>query len=319
MAVYTQVSSETISDFLCGFEVGALVSVKGIAEGVENSNYMLVTTKSQFILTLFEKRVNPADLPFFFGLMNHLASKNMPVPQVIANRAGAILHQLAGKNACLIEFFLGVSVTEPTPEHCYEVGSTLAKLRLASAGFTGRRTNDLSLDGWKQLAAQCRSSASKPNIDDIEPGLGALVADSLRDITLDWPRSLPQSAIHADLFPDNVLFMGSQISGVIDFYFACTDIAVYDLAVCLNAWCFDASGKLPWHENANALMAGYEAVMPLSPEERRALPIVSIGAALRFLLTRSYDWLHTPPGALVTRKDPLAYAHRLRFYRTAHL
>ncbi len=314
MAVYTAVSTEAMEQFLRGFDAGQLVSAKGIAEGVENSNYFLVTTTSQFILTLYEKRVNPADLPFFMGLMNHLANQGLPVPRVVANLSGDTLHTLAGKNACLIEFLLGVSVTEPTPAHCYEVGIMLARLRLAGAGFKGERRNDLSLDGWKHLAAQCR-----PNADSIVPGLGSLIADALRDIALDWPKNLPQSSIHADLFPDNVLFMGNQISGVIDFYFACTDIAVYDLAVGLNAWCFDATGKIPLKDNAKAMMSGYESVLQLTPDEHRAMPILSAGAALRFLLTRSYDWLHTPPGALVTRKDPLAYAHRLQFYRTAHL
>ncbi len=314
MAVYTAVSTEAMEQFLRNFDAGQLVSAKGIAEGVENTNYFLVTTTSQFILTLYEKRVNPADLPFFMGLMNHLADQGLPVPRVIANRSGERLHTLAGKNACLIEFLLGVSVTEPTPRHCHEVGIMLAKSRLASQGFAAQRRNDLSLDGWKHLAAQCRSG-----LETIAPGLGNLITDALRDIARDWPRGLPQSAIHADLFPDNVLFMGTEISGVIDFYFACTDIAVYDLAVCLNAWCFDASGKIALHDNAKAMMSGYESVLRLTPDEHRAMPVLSAGAALRFLLTRCYDWLNTPPGALVTRKDPLAYANRLQFYRTAHL
>lgn len=309
MAVYTQVSTEALEAFLHPFPVGALVSAKGIAEGVENSNYLVETDSGRFILTLYEKRVKPEDLPFFLGLMRHLAERDLPVPLPIANTAGETLHQLSGRPACLIEFLTGVSVTAPATGHCRAVGAALARMHKAAADFPMTRANDLSLDGWRRLAAACRTQA-----DDIAPGLRGQIDAALADLGARWPADLPIGAIHADLFPDNVLFLDHTVSGLIDFYFACTDMLAYDLAVCLNAWCFSADGHDYHADLAAALIAGYESVRPLTDAERAALPLLCQGAALRFLLTRAYDWLNTPSGALVTRKDPLAYARRLAFY-----
>ena len=310
MAVYTQVSAEQISAFLERFEAGTLTSAKGIAEGVENSNYLLETSRARFILTLYEKRVDPADLPFFLGLMNHLAQRSLPVPRAIADRDGATLHDLARRKACLIEFLPGLSVSDPTVAQAKAVGRALAAMRLATADFSMQRANSLDLPGWQKLAAQCASDA-----DQVEAGLAGLIHASLDTLAAQWPQHLPTSAIHADLFPDNVLFMGDEISGLIDFYFACTDVAAYDLAVCWNAWGFDARGTIVRRDLQDALTEGYASLCPLSEEEQRAMPILAQGAALRFLLSRLYDWINTPAGALVTRKDPLDYARRLRHWQ----
>ncbi len=310
MAVYTHVSAEAMAIFLRDFDVGHLTSAKGIAEGVQNSNYLLETTQARFILTLYETRVNIGDLPFFLGLMNHLANDHLPVPRAIANRRGETLHNLCDRKACLIEFLPGVSVSEPNAAQTYAVGAALAQMRQSSATFTMVRANDLSLPGWQRLAAACR-----PHADEVQSGLRALIDASLVELAAQWPQDLPQSAIHADLFPDNVLFLDDQISGLIDFYFACTDSAAYDLAVCLNAWGFDASGTQARPALMEALQTGYASVQPLSSAERAALPILCRGAALRFFLSRLYDWANTPAGALVTRKDPLAYARRLVWWR----
>lgn len=309
MAVYTHVTSEQVQAFLSGFELGALTSFKGIAEGVENSNYLVVTTSDRFILTLYEKRVDAAELPFFLGLIDHLAHRGLPVPGPVADRTGALLHRLAGRPACLIHFVDGVSVTQPAAVHCHAVGRALAQIRGAAANYKGTRPNSLGPQGWQRLVRACAD-----RLDDIAPGLEAQVSDALSAIGAAWPDTLAHSVIHADLFPDNVLFLGERISGLIDFYFACTDIAVYDLAIGLNAWAFDASGEHILADNAAAMMAGYQEVIPLSPAEQAALPLLCAGAALRFLLTRSYDWLNRSADALVTPKDPLAYQRRLTHY-----
>jgi homoserine kinase type II len=310
MAVYTQVSAEDMADFLQAYDVGALISAKGIAEGVENSNYMIETTKARFVLTLYEKRVNEDDLPYFLGLMNHFAQRALPVPRAVEDRQGNALQNLCGRKACMIDFLSGISVTEPTLAQARAVGVALAHMRQNSAGFAMRRTNGMSLPGWQHMAAACR-----PHADDVQNGLRAVIDSSLADLTAQWPQQLPVSQIHADLFPDNVLFLGDTISGLIDFYFACTDIAVYDLAVCLNAWGFDASGATVKRALMEALQQGYESVQPLTSAEHAALPLLGQGAALRFLLSRLYDWVNTPKDALVTRKDPLAYARRLSWWR----
>jgi homoserine kinase type II len=312
MAVYTHVSSEDIATFLQRFDVGALRMVKGIAEGVENSNYLIETTSARFILTLYERRVNVGDLPFFLGLTSHLADAGLLVPRAIADRQGVQLHLLAGRSACLIQFLSGFSVTEPTPAQCFALGVALANIRLASRGFSMTRLNTLSLSGWRELTTRIGADA-----DQIAPGLTATISDSLGEIEKLWPIDLESGAIHADLFPDNVLFTGDTITGLIDFYFACSDIYMYDLAVCLNAWTFSTDGRTFHQNRADALMKGYRSIIVPTENESAALPILCLGAALRFLLTRTYDWLHTPADAMVTRKDPLAYLRRLEYYRAA--
>jgi homoserine kinase type II len=309
MAVYTDVGAEELETFLAGYAVGDLLAYKGIAEGVENSNFLVHTGAGNFILTLYEKRVAAADLPFFLGLMEHLASRGITCPQPVKNRAGALLGRVAGKPAAIITFLEGMWIRRPAADHCGALGEALAKLHRAGADFPGKRANSLSVEGWRRLydtvATRC---------DSVRPGLSAGLAAELAQLEASWPRNLPQGVIHADLFPDNVFFLGDKLSGLIDFYFACTDALAYDLAICLNAWCFE-----PDHSynvtKGRSLLQSYGAVRALSPDERRALPMLARGAALRFLLTRLVDWFDERGAALVQRKDPLEYFRKLRFHQ----
>ncbi|MBW6531780.1 homoserine kinase [Sphingomonas sp. RRHST34] len=309
MAVYTQVSAEALAAFLARYDAGALVSAKGIAEGVENSNYLVDTTDARFILTLYEKRVAADDLPFFLALLDHLAAKGLPVPPAIADRDGVAIQRLAGRPACLIRFLPGVSVSHPSPAQANAAARALGEMHVALADFTPTRANSMGLATWRPLLERCGR-----DIDTIRPGLYDRVAHALDAIERDWPRDLPSGAIHADLFPDNVLMLGDAVTGLIDFYFACTDLTAYDLAVMHSAWAFDAAGAPVDAAVGAALLAGYAAAAPLSAAERAALPLLARGACVRFLLSRAWDWLHTPADALVTRKDPLAYLHRLAWY-----
>ncbi|NML11334.1 homoserine kinase [Sphingobium sp. AR-3-1] len=317
MAVYTHVPAEEIDAFLTRYDAGRLVSAKGIAEGVENSNYLLETTgadgtRHRYILTLYEKRVDEADLPFFMDLLDHLGARGCLVPRFIADRDGKRLQQLSGRPACLIEFLTGISVTEPTPGQARAAGVALGELHRAALGFASERRNALDIAGWHDLAAKCGD-----DFDQIQPGLAARVAQELAFLDAHWPADLPRSVIHADLFPDNVLMLGEDVTGLIDFYFSCTDIRAYDLAVTHSAWCFSNDGAIWFGARGAAIGAGYRQAHGLSAAECAAFPILCRGAALRFLLTRAYDWINTPADALVTRKDPLAYLRRLDFYAQA--
>lgn len=311
MAVYTSLSADTLARLIGQYDVGELVSAKGIAEGVSNSNWLVETTRDRFILTMYENRVEVGDLPFFLGLLDHLAAKGSPVPRTIHDRNGDAFRMLDGKAVALIEFLPGVSIDRPTPEQARAVGAALAGVHLHSADFAGQRMNSMALAHLRELFDGCRPEGLR----SIDPTLPALVAGELELLAQCWPRELPRSVIHADLFPDNVLMRGDRVSGLIDFYFACTDITAYDLAVTHAAWCFGPDGA--FHPAiAQALAEGYCAARPLSDDERRALPVLARGAALRFIATRAYDWLHTPADALVTRKDPMDFARRLSFYAT---
>ncbi len=309
MAVYTDVSTEDLTAFLAAYEVGELLSCKGIAEGVENSNFLVHTRRGAFILTLYEKRVKASDLPFFLGLMEHLAARGITCPQPVKNRYGEFLGKIAGRPAALVTFLDGVWVRRPSPWHCAAVGEALAKLHLAGADFPLFRPNALSVEGWRPLYAACAARA-----DTVKAGLKDFLAGELGELERLWPRGLPAGVIHADLFPDNVFFLGGRLSGLIDFYFACTDTLAYDVAVCLNAWCFE-----PDHSynvtKGRALLQAYARLRPLHAAEQEALPLLCRGAALRFLLTRLVDWLDVPPGALVRPKDPLEYFRKLRFHQ----
>lgn len=317
MAVYTHVPAEQMAEFLTRYDTGHLVSAKGIAEGVENSNYLVETkaddgTTERFILTLYEKRVDEADLPFFMNFLDHLAARGCRVPRFIADKQGERLQQLSGRPACLIEFLSGISVTEPTAAQAQSAGRALGEMHVAARGFDGHRSNALNLDGWHDLAGKCGA-----HLDDIAPGLGKRIADELAFLDANWPAGLEVATIHADLFPDNVLMDGDEVTGLIDFYFSCTDIRAYDLAVTHSAWCFSADGATFHRARAEALTRGYGETHGLTDAERAGFPALCRGAALRFLLTRAYDWINTPADALVTRKDPLAYLRRLDFYAGA--
>jgi len=308
MAVYTHLSADDLEMLIGEYDVGVLVSAKGIAEGVSNSNWLVETTTGRFILTMYEHRVEAADLPFFLGLLDHLSAKGSPVPRTIHDRAGAPFRLIDGKAVALIEFLPGVSIDTPRPAQARAVGEALAGIHLAAADFPGRRENTMALPAWRKLLDDCGDRLS-----EIDGSLSDLVARELDYLEASWPGDLPRSVIHADLFPDNVLMLGNRVSGLIDFYFACTDIMAYDLAVTHAAWSFTADdGFRP--AIGEALVAGYHQRRPLTSEACQALPILARGAAMRFLASRAYDWLHTPADALVTRKDPMVFARRLAFY-----
>ncbi len=309
MAVYTEVSDSDLEEFLQAYDLGALLSLKGIAEGVENSNYLLRSEAGTFILTLYERRVAEADLPFFLGLMEHLAERGINCPLPVKGRDGTALRRLAGRPAALISYLEGLWVRRPQVHHCAALGRALAEMHEAGKDFPLLRANALSLEGWPKLFA-----LSEARADSVEPGLTTLVAGEIALLESEWPAGLPSGIIHADLFPDNVFFLKSHLSGLIDFYFACNDLLAYDIAVCLNAWCFESDNSFNVTKG-QALIHAYESVRRLAAAERAALPILARGAALRFLLTRLYDWLTVPAGALVTPKDPLEYLRKLRFHQ----
>ncbi|MBM3607922.1 MAG: homoserine kinase [Alphaproteobacteria bacterium] len=311
MAVYTDVSDEELADFLAGYDIGGLLACKGIAEGVENSNFLLHTQGGYFILTLYEKRVAEGDLPFFLGLLDHLAARGVNCPQPVHMKNGAALGTLAGRPAAIVTFLDGMSVKRADANHCAMVGEALARMHLAARDFPLKRANALSLNGWPPLFATAEARA-----EEVLPGLAVAIASELSHLQGAWPQDLPQGVIHADLFPDNVFFLSGGLSGLIDFYFACNDFLAYDLAICLNAWCFehDASFNIT---KGMAMMAGYQRVRRLEPAEAKALPVLARGAALRFLLTRLVDWLNVPAGALVKPKDPAEYVKKLRFHQHA--
>jgi homoserine kinase type II len=311
MAVYTEVSDAELEAFLCEYDIGEADSFKGIAEGVENSNYVLATTRGQYMVTLYEKRVDPDDLPFFLGLMEHLAARGITCPQPIPGRDGKALRMLAGRPAAITSFLHGMWPRRIAVKHCGPVGEALALMHLAGRDFPLKRRNALSVEGWRPLF-----DGSRAHADTVAKGLARELEDEIAFFEKHWPRDLPFGVIHADLFNDNVFFLHDKLSGLIDFYFACNDALAYDVAICLNAWCFEPDRSFN-ATKARALLQAYERVRPLNAGERQGLPVLARGAALRFLLTRLYDWLHTPADALVKRKDPLEYLAYLRFHRGA--
>jgi homoserine kinase type II len=310
MAVYTDVADDELRAFVALYDIGEVLSCKGIAEGVENSNFLVATERGNFILTLYEKRVTREDLPFFIALMDHLAHRGVACPTPLRGRDGIALRELCGRPAAMVTFLAGMWPRRIQPFHCAGVGRALAALHSAGTGFPMARTNDLSVAGWRRLFEACGTRAG-----EVQPGLAEELADELSLIERRWPRDLPAGVIHADLFPDNVFFRDHDVSGLIDFYFACTDFFAYDLAVCLNAWCFESDGSLNVTKT-RLLLDGYRRARPLASEELAALPLLARGSALRFLLTRLFDWLNQPQGALVRPKDPLEFLRKLRFHRT---
>ncbi len=306
MAVYTEVGDTELEAFLAEYDIGEADALKGVAEGVENSNYLLTTSKGQYFLTLYEKRVDPRDLPFFLGLMDHLSARGINCPRPIHGRDGNAVRTLAGKPAAITTFLHGLSPRRITVAHCGPVGEALAGLHLAGKDFALKRPNALSVAGWRPLF-----EGSRHHIDD---RLAHELQAELDFLEANWPKDLPSGVIHADLFNDNVFFLHDRLSGLIDFYFACNDLLAYDVAICLNAWCFEIDNAFNATKARN-LLQGYDRVRRLTDEERRALPLLARGSALRFLLTRLYDWVHTPPNALVKRKDPQEYLAKLRFHR----
>jgi homoserine kinase type II len=309
VAVYTPVSDADLNAFLADYALGTPLALEGIAEGVENSNFRLLTERGRYILTIYEKRVDAADLPFFLGLMEHLARHGLPCPLPVHARDGAALRRLAGKPAAIVSCLEGRWPRRIAVEHCAALGEALARLHLATADFSLTRRNALSLSGWRTLFAGCQGRSHV-----VEPGLDAEIAAELAYLAAVWPEDLPAGVIHGDLFPDNVFFEGDRVTGIIDFYFACNDLLAYDVAICLNAWCFEIDGQFNI-TRARALLQGYHRHRTLSEAEIAALPVLARGSALRFLLTRLYDWLHQIEGAKVVPKDPREYLKKLRFHR----
>lgn len=310
MAVYTDVSDDDLETFLGRYDLGNLLSFRGIAEGVENTNYLIETTTNRFILTVYEKRVDPRDLPFFVSLLEHLKASGIECPSPIRNRNGEALSTLAGKPAALFSYLNGVWIRKPRLTHCAAVGRALAQFHQASEDFGESRENSLSISDWRPLVEACRQDA-----DNVLQGLSDDIVREIDFLEENWPSGLPTGVIHADLFPDNVFFLNDQLSGLIDFYFACTDFLAYDVAICINAWCFEPDHAFNVTKT-RALLSEYQAVKPFNADEYAAIPILTRGAAFRFLLTRLYDWLNQQPGALVAPKDPLEYCKKLRFHRT---
>jgi len=310
MAVYTEVGDDELARFVAEYDIGAVTSCKGIAEGVENSNYLLRTERGSYILTLYEKRVKPEDLPFFLGFMEHLARSGIACPTPLHARDGKALRVLCGRPAAIVTFLDGMWPRQVAPAHCRLLGEAMARMHLAGAGFPMHRVNALSLPGWRKLAEACL-----PRAGEVRADLAPLIRDELDFLATRWPADLPSGMIHADLFPDNVFFLADKVSGIIDFYFACNDFFAYELAICLNAWCFERDGDFN-ATKALLLLQSYRAVRPISAAETAALPILARGSALRFLLTRLYDWLNHPAGAFVKPKDPLEYARKLRFHQS---
>ena len=309
MAVYTEVSDEELAAFLAEYDLGEMLSLKGIAEGVENSNYLLHTTAGSYILTLYEKRVDPKDLPYFIGLMEHLSEQGLACPLPIHGKDGESLRTLCGRPAAIISFLEGMSPRRIQPFHCRELGAALARMHLASGNFNMTRPNALSLSSWRPLF-----ELSKDRAHEVLPGLAEELVAELDHLEAHWPGELPSGVIHADLFTDNTFFLGEKLSGVIDFYFACNDAFAYDLAICMNAWCFEPDGSFNITK-AQSMLKSYRDLRPCSDAEVEALPILARGSAIRFLLTRLYDWLNHPEGAFVKPKDPLEYLKKLQFHQ----
>ncbi|WP_447930788.1 homoserine kinase [Sphingopyxis fribergensis] len=308
MAVYTHVEPDDLAALVARYDIGTVVSCKGIAEGVENSNFLLETTGGRFILTLYEKRVSEGDLPFFVDLLNHLASRNCPVPAMIRDRNGVAIQQISGRAACVIQFLPGISLTQPTPAQCEAAGAALGAMHRALEDYAGARANSMGHDHWRAVAA------ATGDLDAVLPGLQSIVDAELAYLDAHWPTDLPAHVIHADLFPDNVLMLGDRVTGLIDFYFAASDFRAYDLVITHASWAFSADGKQCDPARGAALMRGYASEITLSDAEVAALPLLARGASLRFLLTRAHDWVHTPADALVTRKDPSPFLARLQRY-----
>jgi homoserine kinase type II len=310
VAVYTEVSDDELRDFMAAYDLGHVLSCKGIAEGVENSNFLIVTDYSPFILTLYEKRVHEEDLPYFLSLMEHIAEKGFTCPTPVRTREGEALRRLAGRPAAVVTFLTGMWPRRISPQHCAALGRALAQFHAAGADFPMIRRNSLSVEDWRPLFGRI----DEEEANDVQPDLAAEIKAELAFLEEHWPRDLPRGTIHADLFPDNVFFEDDKLTGFIDFYFACTDWLAYDIAICLNAWCFEPDGSFV-PVRGQALLQSYQSVRRLTEAELAALPILARGAALRFLLTRLYDWIYHPPGAMVKKKDPLEYRRRLAFHQ----
>jgi homoserine kinase type II len=309
LAVYTDISSASLERLIQQYDAGAFISLKGIESGVENSNFLLTLTSGLYILTLYEKRITVGELPFFLELLQYLSANHIPCPVPIISRSNQLFTEAEGRPAAIVSFLNGKSPITITSAHCAELGKYLARMHKGAEGFTRSRENNLSLANWRALFEEVR-----PRADTVRSGLAAELATHLQLLESTWPDNLPRGIIHADLFPDNVFFQDNKLSGMIDFYFACNDFLMYDVAICLNAWCFETNGEFNITK-ASALLFSYHAERPITEAEWAALPVLAQGAAMRFLLTRLQAWLNPVEGALVIPKNPLEYLQKLRFHQ----
>ena len=312
MAVYTEPTDEELRHLLNGWGLTAPLAFKGIAEGVQNSNFLLETAEGRYIMTIYEKSVNVDDLPFYLGATELAAASGLPAARPVRTMSGETTQTIRGKTCALCTFLSGVSPKRPSANQARAVGVALAKLHLALANFPLTRANDLGPKNWREMWA-----GREDDGEALETGTRQAIDGDLAAIALAWPKDLPKGTIHADLFPDNVLYIGDAVSGLIDFYFACTDFLAYDIAVMLNAWCFEPNGREFDLTKGRALLAGYQSVRVIEQDELDALPLLARGAALRFFLTRLVDWTANMEGVLIRKKDPRDYTSRLAFHRSA--
>ncbi len=314
MAVYTNLNKDQVKNFLKLYEIGNLISFSGITEGIENTNFYLKTSYGNYILTIFEKRVNVKDIPFFIEIMLHLNKKGISCPKPICDKKNNFLQDLKGKPTIIVNFLEGKSKKNFTSIDCYQVGSSMGLLHFYSKDFELQRHNSLSITGWKMLIKNCNNSVPVSILDKLEPGLMKDIQNSFDFIVKFWPRDLPKGFIHGDLFPDNVFFINDKITGLIDFYFSCTDILIYDLAIAINAWCFDEENNFQ-NKKYQAILKGYNSIRKLSNDERFFLPLLCQAASLRFLLTRLFDWVNTPIDANVVPKNPEEYITKHKYFK----
>ena len=311
MAVYTKLSDNNLKDFFLKYDLGKLLSYKGIQEGIENTNYFIETDKGKFILTLYEKRIEEKDLPFFMGLMKNLFEANFPSPEPIINKNGNYITEIAEKKAAVVSFLDGTAKKNLSPNNCREVGIQTAKLHLITKNLAGRRKNKLSINSWRKIYEKVEKDCLK-----IHPNLSKIITKNLDEIENDWPKNIPLGIIHADLFPDNIFFKGDKLTGIIDFYFSCYDFYAFEIAICLNALCFEGKNEnLSFNvTKAKKFIDGYSSIKEITEEEKKSLKTLCQGAAMRFLLTRVFDYLNLTDGALVKIKDPIEYLKRLEFH-----
>ena len=313
MAVYTKLSENNLKDFFSKYNLGKLLKFKGIQEGIENSNYFVKTDSGKFILTVYEKRVEEKDLPFFMGLMKNIFNENFPSPEPIINKNGNYITEIFGKKAAVVSFLEGTSKKNLTPGNCHEVGIYTAKLHMITKNLNIKRTNRLSVNSWRLIYRKIQKDCSK-----IYPDLTKIIERNLEVIEDKWPKNIPRGIIHADLFPDNIFFKGNKLTGIIDFYFSCYDFYALEIAICLNALCFEGKNEnLSFNvTKAKKFIDGYSSIRKLTEEEKESLKILCHGAAMRFLLTRVFDYLNLTEDALVKIKDPVEYLKRLEFHNS---
>ena len=311
MAVYTKLSDKDLKNFFLKYNLGELLNYKGIEEGIENTNYSIKTDVGKFVLTVYEKRVEEKDLPFFMGLMKNLFDANFPSPEPLINKNGNYITEIANKKAAVVTLLDGSVKKNLNPDSCREVGIYAAKLHTITKNLAGKRENKLSINSWRNIYKNIQKDCSK-----IHPNLDKIIDRNLDEIENKWPKNIPSGIIHADLFPDNIFFKGNKLVGIIDFYFSCYDFYAFEIAICLNALCFEGKNEnLSFNiTKAKKFIEGYSSIRKLNEEEKESLKTLCQGAAIRFLLTRVFDYLNITKGALVKIKDPIEYLKRLEFH-----